>query len=107
MNDGKVSAGSLTLPTARGEQRRRRFRVYIVVFSLLLLGLGVGLVACSGGSRESSPAASSPGVSGPLSIATVGGPAPGFALTDPYGRTYTLSPGDGQNHVLVFFMGNF
>ena len=107
MKHDQVSVGSLTLPTARGEQPRRLFRAHVGAFSFLLLGLGISLAACSGGSRESSPADSSPADSGPLSIATVGVPAPGFALADPYGRTYTLTPGDGKNHVLVFFMGNF
>ena len=107
MDDGKVGGGSQTAARAGRQGQRLRFRVYIAAFGLLLLGLGIGLGACPGGNRVSSPAASSPGVSGPLSIATVGRPAPGFALTDPYGRTYTLTPGDGRNHVLVFFMGNF
>ena len=107
MNDGKVGEAIGVAASAGRRQHRIRFRVYIAAFSLLLLGLGIGLTACSGESPASSPAASSPGVSGPLGIATVGRPAPGFSLTDQYGRSYTLTPGDGKNHVLVFFMGNF
>jgi hypothetical protein len=33
--------------------------------------------------------------------------APGFSLLDQQGQTYTLTPGDGKNHLLVFYMGYF
>jgi len=33
--------------------------------------------------------------------------APGFSLPDQHGQTYTLTPGDGKNHLLVFYMGYF
>ena len=35
----------------------------------------------------------------------VGKRAPVFTLTDSEGQAYTVEPGNGQNHVLVFHMG--
>ena len=35
------------------------------------------------------------------------GEAPGFSLPDQHGQIYTLTPGDGKNHFLVFYMGYF
>jgi hypothetical protein len=58
-------------------------------------------------SGEPSPAASSPSSGAPLQAAAIDKPAPGFSLPNQYKQTYTLTPGDGKNHVLVFYMGNF
>jgi cytochrome oxidase Cu insertion factor (SCO1/SenC/PrrC family) len=73
----------------------------------LALAVVVGLSVYFSRSGESSPAASSPSSGAPLNVAATGNPAPGFSLPNQYGQTYTLTPGDGKNHVLVFYMGNF
>ena len=36
-----------------------------------------------------------------------GDEAPAFTLSDQNGQTYTFTPGDGKDHVLVFYMGYF
>ncbi len=36
----------------------------------------------------------------------VGKEAPPFTLTDSEGRTYNITPGNGQKHVLIFHMGS-
>lgn len=36
----------------------------------------------------------------------VGNKAPSFSLDDSEGKTYTIAPGDGRNHVLIFHMGS-
>lgn len=33
--------------------------------------------------------------------------AQGFELPDQFGATYSFEPGDGKNHVFVFYMGYF
>lgn len=35
------------------------------------------------------------------------GRAPGFSLPDQHGQMYTLTPGDGKSHLLIFYMGYF
>ena len=58
-------------------------------------------------SGESSPVASSPSFGAPLNAAAIDKPAPGFSLPNQYKQPYTLTPGDGKNHLLVFYMGYF
>ncbi len=106
MSRGKV-AGSETSSRTGKRQKGLRFRLYTLALSLLVVGVGVALVVYLSQSRQSSQAASSPSQAGPLNIATIGGPAPGFSLVDQNGQPYTLSPGDGKNHLLVFYMGYF
>ncbi len=78
-----------------------------VAAAVVLVGIVVA-VTLSLGQRASSPPSSSASVSkGPVGVAEIGKPAPSFTLRDAYGQTYALNPGDGKNHVLVFFMGNF
>ena len=36
-----------------------------------------------------------------------GAQAPAFTLSDQSGQTYNFTPGDGKDHVLVFYMGYF
>ncbi len=36
----------------------------------------------------------------------IGNKAPAFSLNDSEGRTFTVDPGDGRNHVLIFHMGS-
>lgn len=83
-------------------------RWFVFVFlGLVLLGLAIGLLLSLGQATTPSPAASSLG-SVPLPEgALVGKPALAFELKDPYGQPYTLSPGDGKAHLLVFYMGYF
>jgi len=89
-----------------GVLRRRPLRTYLLAGSLAL-AVALGLLVYFGRSGESSQAASSPGSAGPLRLAVAGQPAPGFSLPDQFGQPYTLAPGDGKNHLLVFYMGYF
>jgi hypothetical protein len=73
----------------------------------LALAVAVGLSIYFSQSDEIPPAAGSPSSGAPLNAAAVDRPAPGFSLPNQYGQTYTLTPGDGKNHVLVFYMGYF
>ena len=43
----------------------------------------------------------------PSQSAGAGDQAPAFTLPDQSGETYTFTPGDGKDHVLVFYMGYF
>lgn len=43
----------------------------------------------------------------PSQSAGVGDQAPAFTLSDQRGETYDFTPGDGKDHVLVFYMGYF
>jgi cytochrome oxidase Cu insertion factor (SCO1/SenC/PrrC family) len=73
----------------------------------LALAVAVGLSVYFSRSGESLPAAGLPSSGAALNVAAIGQPAPRFSLPNQYGQTYTLTPGDGKNHVLVFYMGNF
>ena len=106
MNRGKV-AGSETSSGTGKRQKGLRLRLYMLALSLLVVGAGVGLAVYFSQGRGSSQAASTPSQAGPLRLAVVGQPAPGFSLMDQTGQPYTLSPGDGKNHLLVFYMGYF
>ena len=106
MNKGKVLTRGRCPSGARQGKQGMPFWVYIA-FGLVALGLGIGLAVYFSRSGESSQAASSPGSAGPLRLAVVGQPAPGFSLKDYKGQPYTLNPGDGKNHLLVFYMGYF
>jgi cytochrome oxidase Cu insertion factor (SCO1/SenC/PrrC family) len=78
-----------------------------VASAVVVVGIVVA-VALSLGQGTSSPGGSSSSVAtGPAGVAEIGKPAPGFSLKDAYGTSYTLNPGDGKNHLLVFYMGNF
>ena len=80
--------------------------VYVLAISLVILALGIGVPAYFGALHMSSMEMSSPGAAA-LPLAEVGKPATAVSLKDPYGQTYTLTPGDGKNHLLVFYMGYF
>jgi cytochrome oxidase Cu insertion factor (SCO1/SenC/PrrC family) len=74
------------------------------------LGIGLAAVAVIGLVLYSILGASLLPTSGPTNAAISGGPlgrAPGFSLPDQHGQMYTLTPGDGKNHLLVFYMGYF
>ena len=86
--------------------RRSSLWVYLVAGGFVL-AVAVGLAAYFSQSRGASQAADLPVSSAPLSVAVIGKSAPGFSLLNQDGRTYTFTPGDGKNHVLVFYMGNF
>jgi cytochrome oxidase Cu insertion factor (SCO1/SenC/PrrC family) len=88
------------------QSKRSPLWIYTLVGGLAL-AIAVGLLVGCSQSRPSSPTAGSPASGAPLSMAAVGKPAPGFYLPNQYGGTYTLTPGDGKNHLLVFYMGNF
>ncbi len=89
----------------KGGRRLRRRSLWLV--GGLALVVAVGLSVYLSQSRQSSPSAGLPASGESLSMAAVGRPASEFSLPDQYGQTYRLSPGDGKNHVLVFYMGNF
>lgn len=71
----------------------------IVIAGVVILGLMIGLPAWSQ-SRMAN-----------MSMSTAqtleGAKAKAFSLKDLNGQTYTLTPGDGRAHVLVFYMGYF
>jgi cytochrome oxidase Cu insertion factor (SCO1/SenC/PrrC family) len=83
------------------------FGAAILVLGLAIVGLAIGLVVYLSQGRQPSPATSSPSSTGTLRLAVVGQPAPGFSLKDQNRQPYTLNPGDGKNHLLVFYMGYF
>ncbi len=94
----------------RSVSGKRSKRSSIWVYMLgggLALAVTIGLSVYFSQSRESLPATGSPSSGAPLSVATIGKPAPAFSLRNQYGQIYTLTPGDGTNHVLVFYMGYF
>lgn len=109
-------------PRRRGRQQSAVARlltgqVLIPAVVVLLIGLAVGLVVYLA-NRSASPgqsAAPSPSAStSPFGVATpppkavlIGGQAPPFSLNDASGKAYSLTPGDGKNHLLVFYMGYF
>jgi cytochrome oxidase Cu insertion factor (SCO1/SenC/PrrC family) len=107
MDKGKAATGGRTPNIAHDGKRRMPFGVPILVLGLAVVGLAIGLAVYFLQSRQPSQAASSPSLAGPLRIAVVGQPAPGFSLRDQEGLPYTLDPGDGKNHLLVFYMGYF
>jgi cytochrome oxidase Cu insertion factor (SCO1/SenC/PrrC family) len=103
-------AKPVTQKLARPKSRRERQRVSVWLYALtggLTLAIAIGLFLYFSQSRQSSPAAGLPASGAPLNVASVGKSAPGFSLQNQYGQTYTLTPGDDKNHVLVFYMGNF
>ena len=107
MSEAEGSSPSEDRPGARKRQKqfsipiweRIPFGVYIAVVGVVIVGLMIGLPTYfSQRHMRSTP---------PTDVAAVGKPAPGFSLQDLQGRTYTLTPGDGKSHLLVFYMGNF
>jgi cytochrome oxidase Cu insertion factor (SCO1/SenC/PrrC family) len=92
-------------------------QLLIPAFVILLIGLAVGLVvylanrsASPGQSTAPSPSATVPapsaGAPSPKAV-LIGAQAPPFSLNDTSGKAYSLNPGDGKNHLLVFYMGYF
>ena len=106
MDKGNIVTGSRT-PSGAGQGKKRMPFWGYLVLSLVAVGLGMGLAVYFVQARQSSQAGSAPITGGPLGIATIGRPAPGFSLMDRNGLPYTLTPGDGKNHLLVFYMGYF
>jgi cytochrome oxidase Cu insertion factor (SCO1/SenC/PrrC family) len=107
MNKGKAATRGRTPGRGRDGTRRIPFGVPILVLGLAVVGLAIGLGVYFSQSRQPSPTSSSPAPAGSNSISSVGQPAPAFSLMDQYGQPYTLNPGDGKNHLLVFYMGYF
>jgi len=76
----------------------------------LYLGIGLAAVAVIGLVLYSILGASLLPTSSPTNAAISGEPlgqAPGFSLPDQHGEMYMLTPEDGKNHLLVFYMGYF
>jgi hypothetical protein len=86
--------------------KRSSLWVYLLAGGLAL-AVAVGLAAYFSLGHQSSQAAGLPSSGAPLNVAVIGKPAPGFSLPNQHGQTYALTPGDGKNHVLVFYMGYF
>ena len=121
----KSKAVALKQPRSKGGWRLKRSSLWVyMLVGGLALATAAGLSVFFSRSGESSPASSPPSslisqsrgpspAAGPpssstlLNAAAIGQPAPGFSLRNQYAQTYTLTPGDGKNHLLVFFMGNF
>lgn len=92
----------------RSGKRSKRSSLWVnTLVGGLALAVAVGLLVYFSQSRDSSPATGLTSSGAPLNVAVVGKPAPGFSLRNQYGQTYTFTPGDGINHVLVFYMGYF
>lgn len=106
MSKSKAVAQKQTRSRDGRRLRRSSPWVYMLVGGLAL-AVAIGLVAYFTQRGESSPAAGSPSSGAPLNAAAIGRSAQGFSLPNQYGQTYTLIPGDGKNHVLVFYMGYF
>lgn len=108
------SAKGSTRRISRHVQRRKSgfawtltpLRLAVLVLALVVLG-GAGLFGYSGLRKQATSSPNASDLAAPAHRAEVGKPAPAFALNDPYGQTYTLQPGDGKAHVLVFYMGYF
>ena len=75
------------------ERDRRPGRGKLAVFLLAAFLLIAILSACGGDDASES--------------AMAGDQAPAFTLSDQFGETYNFTPGDGRDHVLVFYMGYF
>ena len=76
----------------------------------IYIGAGIAAVAVMGVALYAILGASlfpNDGPSSGANLEETSGRAAGFSLPDQYGQTYTLTPGDGKNHLLVFYMGYF
>ena len=93
------------IPASTPVRRRVPLWAYVLVLAVIVAGISLPLYLGQRGPSAQSTSALNPAV--PLSVAAVGQLAPGFALNDPYGQTYALTPGDGRARLLVFYMGNF
>ena len=85
------------------------FGAYLAIGVVVVLALGIGLPVYFGNRHMSSMdmSSSADSKSSNAAAATLGGPAPAFTLKDPSGQSFSVSPGDGKAHVLVFYMGYF
>jgi hypothetical protein len=88
-----------------GPSQGRRWRLWSPFIGIgVVVGVAIGVFLYISVGDLLLPASSQP------DTATTGdslGNAPGFSLPDQNGQTYTLTPGDGKNHLLVFYMGYF
>jgi cytochrome oxidase Cu insertion factor (SCO1/SenC/PrrC family) len=105
-----------TRPAGRQPRKPIRWRAYTLVGILVLviaivvpvyLARVLVVPAYPTQSSGSPTAAPGAGEGAPSGIASVGNSAPAFSLQNQHGQTYTLTPADGKNHVLVFYMGYF
>jgi hypothetical protein len=99
---GRARAGKPRKPPA-SMPGWRRVPLWLYILSALVIGtaIGIPLYLSQQGSSSQADGALSPGA------ASGGDHAPAFALQDQTGELYNLNLGDGKNHLLVFYMGNF
>ena len=76
--------------------------VYFIAGIAVVTAIGVAFYAIMGTSLFSSDDPTNGANLDEISLR-----APGFSLPDQNGQAYTLTPGDGKNHLLVFYMGYF
>lgn len=80
---------------------------YVLVISMLILVGGIGLMTYRNQLHHPASGFASPARAALPNATDVGKPAVGFTLKSANGQAYTLDPGDGKNHLLVFYMGYF
>ncbi|MBI4328625.1 MAG: hypothetical protein HY685_02020 [Chloroflexi bacterium] len=98
---------SQRLPSSETIWGRIPLWVYFVAFSFLALAVGIGFNAWGQWHASTMSMAPDPGVNASQTELGAGKLASEFSLLDGFGQTYTLKPGDGRAHLLVFYMGYF
>lgn len=74
-----------------------RIRLKTFVYATMLAAVLVVFGACGGSQGDSGSSVGDSGLPD----------APAFELVDQFNNEYKFEPGDGQNHILVFYMGYF
>jgi cytochrome oxidase Cu insertion factor (SCO1/SenC/PrrC family) len=91
------------VPESRQSDPKRRPRwIYIGAGIAAVAAIGVALYAILGASLFPNY-----GPTNETNLEEKSGQAPGFSLPDQHRQTYTLTPGDGTKHLLIFYMGYF
>ena len=92
--------------TANSKQKKTKKSRPIWVGPLTALAVIIAVVAVVRWWQTGSPGEKDePGILRNLTT-MMGKMAPAFSLADSEGRTFTVAPGDGKNHVLIFHMGS-
>lgn len=80
---------------------------YVLVISLAFVIGGISLMTYLGQLHHPAQSFAPPARAALPNATDVGKPAVGFTLQNANGQAYTFDPGDGKNHLLVFYMGYF